>query len=36
MVGFYLKYIGGDIYINTIVSTISDLIGNSGVAYIQK
>ena len=36
MVGFYLKYMGGNIYINTIASTISDLVGNSGVAYIQK
>ena len=28
LLGFYIKYIGGNIYINMIVSAFSDIIGN--------
>ena len=35
LMGFYLKYMGGDIYINTLVSTLSDTISNIAVSYIQ-
>ena len=27
MLGFYLKYAGGDIYVNTLCSALSDLVG---------
>ena len=27
---------GGDIYVNTIISTIGDFAGNFGISYVQK
>lgn len=36
MIAFYLKYIGGNIFINTIASSISDTIGNVLASVVQK
>lgn len=36
MIGFYMKYVGGNIFINTIASTVSECIGNFAAALLQK
>ena len=36
MIGFYMKYLGGNIYLNVIMSTISDNMGNFGAYIAQK
>ena len=36
MIGFYMKYVGGNIFINTIASGISETIGSFSAGYIQK
>ena len=36
LMGFYFKYMSGDIYINTIMSTVADTVSNFSVSYIQK
>lgn len=36
MLSFYLKYVGGNLYLNTIVGAVSDVIGNFAASFIQK
>ena len=36
MISFYLKYVGGNIFINTLSSTISECIGNFAAGGIQR
>ncbi|CAI2361450.1 unnamed protein product [Moneuplotes crassus] len=36
MLSFYLKYVGGNIYLNTIGGAISDVIGNFTAGVIQR
>ena len=36
MIGFYMKYIGGNIYLNIIISTLADTIGSVWISFIQK
>ncbi|CAI2363436.1 unnamed protein product [Moneuplotes crassus] len=36
MVGFYIKYVGDNIYINILASTSSEIAGNFAFAFIQK
>ena len=36
MIGFYMKYIGGNLYINVLMSIISDNLGNFGAFILQK
>ena len=36
MISFYLKYVGGNIFINTLSSTVSECIGNFAAGGIQR
>ena len=36
MISFYLKYVGGNIFINTLSSTVSEWIGNFAAGGIQR
>ena len=36
MVGFYMKYIGGNIFLNVMLSTCSENLGNFAALIIQK
>ena len=36
IIGFYLKYIGGNIYINTLVCTLSEFLGTTSFWLIQN
>ncbi|CAI2383724.1 unnamed protein product [Moneuplotes crassus] len=36
LLGFYLKYAGGDIYVNTLVACISETLGNFSVSFVQR
>ena len=36
MIGFYMKYVGGNIFLNVILSTISENVGNFAALIIQK
>jgi Na+/melibiose symporter-like transporter len=36
MISFYMKYVGGNIFINTILSTISESISNFAINPVQK
>jgi len=36
LISFYLKYAGGNIFINTIATNISEGAGNFGASFIQK
>lgn len=36
MVNFFMKYVGGNIFINTLLSSISESIGNFAVSPIHK
>lgn len=36
MISFYMKYVGGNIFINTALSTISEGIGNFAAGGLQK
>ncbi|CAI2364771.1 unnamed protein product [Moneuplotes crassus] len=36
MISFYLKYVEGNIYINTLAGCISEIAGNFGSGFIQK
>lgn len=36
MIGFYLKYVGGSIYLNAMMATLSENLGNFGAVILQK
>ena len=36
MIAFYIKYIGGNIFMNTLAALISECIGNFGVGFIHR
>ena len=36
MISFYMKYVGGNIFINTILSTISESISNFAISPVQR
>mmetsp|Transcript_20356 Transcript_20356/g.18023 ORF Transcript_20356/g.18023 Transcript_20356/m.18023 type:complete len:154 (+) Transcript_20356:978-1439(+) len=36
MIGFYMKYVGGNIFINIMAATASEAAGNFAAGFIQK
>ncbi|CAI2362641.1 unnamed protein product [Moneuplotes crassus] len=36
MVAFYIKYVGGDIYVNMLATCVSDLVGIFGAGVVQR
>lgn len=36
MVGFYLKYVGGDIFINSLSASYSESVGNFTAGFVQR
>ena len=36
MISFYLKYVGGNIFINTASSTCSEVVGNFAAGFMQR
>ena len=36
LISFYLKYVGGNIFINSLASSVSETAGNFAAGFIQK